>query len=134
MSLIERLADLYFRPKAFEGRGKIYVYLGVLVFKRALLKLARPAPGAARPSYWLTAHDADGLRAFERRTRRNEAIHLLALVPPVLGLALSNNAGPLLVSVFVAVIALNFHPILLQRYNRIRIYRVLARAEVRLAD
>ena len=127
MKPTEQLSEWYFRPKRFEFGGKLHVWLGVVLFKRALMALAKPAPGSKEPAYWLVSRDAEGLRAFERKTRRNEAFHLLVLVPCVVGLILAGTSSPWLSATLCLVIGLNFYPILLQRYNRIRILRALAR-------
>lgn len=127
VKLSKRIADCYFRPKAIELGGKLHVWLGVRVFKRTLMRLATPAPGSKGSGYWLASRDVGGLRAFERRTRHNEALHLLPLLSSVLALVLVGGSSPWLFVVFGSIFALNFHPILLQRYNRIRILRALAR-------
>lgn len=127
MNLSRRLLDWYFRPKVFELDGRIYVWLGVTVFKKALLSLVKPAPGNEKSSYRLASRNVQGLQAFERKTRRNEALHVLALVPSVVGLALAGTSHALLSAALVVIVVANFHPILLQRYNRIRIQRALTR-------
>jgi hypothetical protein len=74
------LSERYFRPKAVEFDGKLYEWLGVVRFKRLLMRFASAAE-CTTTFYFLGA----------------------------------------------VVFAANFHCFLLQRYNRIRVYRVLNR-------
>jgi len=129
MSALERCAESYFRPKKWEGRGALYEWLGVRVFKRLLLRAARQAPGSPRrSSYLLQDRSPEAMRAFERRTRRNELVHLAAMGPALLGLVVGGLGSPLVACLSILVVAINFHPLILQRYNRIRLSRALARA------
>jgi len=122
------LAERYFRPKAFEGDGGIYAWLGVALFKRALMGRVRVESGApVSNAYVLGARSLEAVRVFERRSRRSEAMHLAGLLLGALFLFLALWAKPLLVPGLI-VVAANLHCFLLQRYNRIRCYRVLDRA------
>lgn len=122
------LAELYFRPRAFEANGRLYEWLGVVAFKRLLLRLARTdARGGAPKPYFLAGRSPDDLRAFEKITRRNEVIHLVAMVPAAGGLVLAGLDNAWLAAALALVLVANFHPFVLQRYNRIRIRRVLER-------
>ena len=119
----------YFRPRAFELNGKLYEWLGVLRFKRALMRLVRVNPeNSTANGYVLGGRSPEHLRAFEKRTRRSELIHLggLALSAPCLCLGVWAGRGMLVSG--MAIFAANFHCFILQRYNRIRIVRVLERA------
>ena len=122
-----RISEWYFRPKTFELGGRLHVWLGVGLFKKGLMGLAKPAPGSKESGYWMASRDEEGLLAFERRTRRNEIVHLLVLLPAIVGLIFAGAGYPLLFAVLFLIIALNFYLILLQRYNRIRLLRTLAR-------
>ena len=122
------LAERYFRPKAVELDGSLYAWLGVVRFKRILTSLVRVDPD--RPvtnGYALGGRSLEDVRTFERISRRSEVIHLLGLILAVLFLGSSAVWGGLLVAGLL-VFAANFHCFLLQRYNRARVYRVLARA------
>jgi hypothetical protein len=70
-----------------------------------------------------------GLRLFERQTRHSELIHLAGIAIPMLAV-LQGADDPLLELGLWAVVLVNVHPFLLQRYNRARIHRVLERARV----
>mgnify|MGYP001817278653 CR=1 FL=1 len=123
-----KLADLYFLPKAFEGDGRVYEYMGVSWFKDQVRRLGRlTGRNAARPNnYFLWDRSADGLHAYEKMTRRNEVMHLVGVLLPLLGLLRGATDGALQVVLWV-VLAVNVYPYLLQRYNRIRLLRVLKR-------
>ncbi len=120
------LTELYFRPKAWEGEGAIYKMLGVLVFKKIATKVfPKSHAKTARPNnYYLWQKTVAGLRAYEKRTRYSETIHLVGIIVPIIGLIIGNQELPVqLILWFLS--GLNIYPILLQRYNRIRLYRVL---------
>lgn len=122
-------SERYFRPKAIELDGRLYEWLGVLRFKRLLLGLVRPDP--ARPGespYFLGGRGPADLRRFEKRTRRNELMHLPGLVLGLLLLGMVAarwNLGMCLAGALL--VGGNFHCFILQRYNRIRIDRLLRR-------
>ena len=120
------LTELYFRPKAWEGEGTIYKMLGVLVFKKISTKLfPKTHARTARPnSYYLWQKTVAGLRAYEKRTRYSETIHLVGIAVPIIGLIIGNHELPVQLILWF-LFGLNIYPILLQRYNRIRLYRVL---------
>ena len=125
------LAELYFRPKRWEGKGGIYEILGVLTFKKLVVKLGRKTgqKSSGPNNYYLWNRSIEGIKAFERKTRYNEMMHLLGLILPILGLIKGDN--DLLTQVILwFVLIINIHPFLLQRYNRIRIYRVLKNKKI----
>src|SRR5215472_7924009 len=123
--------DSYFRPKAFELRGKLYEAMGVRLFRRFMMdgdymnrRLRR-----AVPNYRFIA-GRDSMRRFEALTRANERGHLILLLsglpPTVYAVA---SGWPKFAAYFVIVnILLNVYPILLQRYTRARICRILREA------
>ena len=81
-------------------------------------------------AYVLGGRSLQAVRTFERKSRRSELVHLGGLVMALIFLALAAVAGGLFVAGAI-VFAANFHCFLLQRYNRIRVYRVLERARAR---
>jgi hypothetical protein len=114
------LSERYFRPKAVEFDGKPYEWLGVVRFKRLLMRFASAA--AWTPTfYFLGGRSLEDVRVFEKRSRRSEMIHLVPLFAALVG---AWRGSWVLGAV---VFAANFHCFLLQRYNRIRAYRVLKR-------
>ncbi len=115
------LSERYFRPKAVEFDGKPYEWLGVVLFKRLLMRFASAAQWQWTSFYFLGGRSLEDVRVFEKRSRLSEVIHL-----PVLFCALAAAwRGSWVLG--TVVFATNFHCFLLQRYNRIRVYRVLNR-------
>ncbi len=116
------LSERYFRPKAIEFDGKPYEWLGVIQFKRLLMSFISDAPAPwAMNFYVLGGRSLEDLRTFEKRSRRSEVIHGLALLAALVAVGRGSWVPGTL------VFAANFHCFLLQRYNRIRVYRVLNR-------
>jgi len=121
----------YFEPSKLEQwRGRsIYEFLGVKFFKKHLLPtellLFRLRGGKAMQG------DQGALKAelkrLEWETRRNEVIHLLAML--LIGCLLISRFAQLSVAQFFGIFAinlyLNVYPIFLQRFNRFRIMRLL---------
>ncbi len=114
------LSERYFRPKAVEFDGKPYEWLGVVRFKRLLMRFASAAQWTTS-FYFLGGRSLEDVRVFEKRSRRSEVIHLVALLAALVG---AGRGSWMLAAV---VFAANFHCFILQRYNRIRVYRVLSR-------
>jgi hypothetical protein len=132
VSCVYSLLDLYFRPKPFERGGRLYERMGVLLLKRLVVWFG-PMIGARRDrpnGYFLWDRSAAGIRAFERQTRRSEAVHLIGVVLPVLSIAsrlLGDSSEVGVVVVMSVIFVVNTPLVLLQRYNRARIYRLLER-------
>ncbi len=121
------LTERYFRPKPFELDGRLYTWLGVALFKRLLMGAVRVDP--AKPTanaYVLGGRSLDDVRRFERKSRRSELVHLGGLVMALIFLTFAAVVGGLFVAGAIVFVA-NFHCFLLQRYNRVRMYRVLDR-------
>ncbi len=117
----------YFDLWDFERDGRFYERLGIRWFKRF----------ATKGDYWnkRRRHSDPGFRnvkdfnsaiAWEARTRHNEFVHLCSLV---VGLVIMvwlyfQNESTWLLVVFFAVLIWDVYPIMLQRYNRARIWRI----------
>ena len=123
------LAERWFRPKTFETDGRLYRWLGVVAFKRLLMRVVRKSP--AKPntvnSHVLGGRSLRHVREFEIKSRRSELIHLVGLAMGILCLGLRAIDDRLIIAAIIAF-ALNFPCFALQRFNRARIYRVLQRA------
>lgn len=125
---VTKLAEAYFRPRAFEYEGRFYRWMGVPLFKRLLMKLVQPdSSRRVTNGYRLGGRSLDDVQEFERISRRSELIHLLGLFVAIVFLAVQTIWGGLFVAGLV-VFAANFHCFLLQRYNRARVYRIVGRA------
>jgi len=66
----------------------------------------------------------EGIKAYEHKTRSNELMHLVGLIIPVIGLAMKEPDFGMKIILWI-VLLINIHPFLLQRYNRIRLYRII---------
>ncbi|MCR9288524.1 MAG: hypothetical protein NXI23_14195 [Bacteroidetes bacterium] len=120
------LFEIYFRPKKWEGTGKIYEILGVLIFKKVIVKLGRfTGQKSSKPNnYYLWQKDKEGIQKYERKTRYNEIMHLIGIILPSIGLVKGVD-DPVTIFILWFVLIINIYPFLLQRFNRIRIYRIL---------
>jgi|SRR5688572_96221 len=121
----------YFEPSKLEQwRGRsIYEFLGVRFFKRYLLPtelllFRLRGKEAIQPGQGVLKAE---LKRLEWETRRNEVIHLLALL--LIGCILAFRFQQLSIVQVLAIFAINLYiniyPIFLQRYNRCRIMRLL---------
>ena len=120
----KNLAERWFRPKKFETDGRLYRWLGVIAFKRLLMRVVRKSP--AKPntvnSHVLGGRSLRHVREFEIKSRRSELIHLVGLAIGILCLGLRAIDDRLITAAIIAF-ALNFPCFALQRFNRARIYR-----------
>lgn len=124
--------EKYFRIKQFEKDGKVYEIIGIKAYKKNILHLTM---GKKLSNYNLTNYSIEGLKDFEKITRYNEKYHFIAFFPTLLfTLALCYFSGYIgrtfyiLLSILVNIYG-NFYPICLQRYNRIRINKILCKLE-----
>jgi hypothetical protein len=125
--------DTLFRPKSFESE-RLYVRLGALIVKRyvptggdlVMRRLRRDHPERR----WVNS-SIQSLRSYERRTRLNESIHLASFVGFAVLAAYKFVSGSL--TAFGLTVALacdvifGLWPVVLQRYNRLRLYRAINR-------
>jgi hypothetical protein len=124
--------DVWFRPKGFESE-RLYKRLGALLIKRyvptggdlVMHRLRRHHPGRR----WVTS-SLQSLCRYERRTRLNESIHLIGFIGFTVLAASKFASGSLtLFGLTVAVVLnliLGLWPVVLQRYNRLRLYRAIS--------
>jgi glycosyl-4,4'-diaponeurosporenoate acyltransferase len=123
--------DVWFRPKGFESE-RLYERLGALLIKRyvptggdlVMQRLRRHHPGRR----WVTS-SLQSLCRYERRTRLNESIHLIGFMGFTV-LAVTKFASGSLSAFGLAVglvlnLLLGLWPVVLQRYNRLRLYRAI---------
>lgn len=124
------LPERYYRIRAFESGGRVYEWLGIRLFKRFVPdgdyvnRLVRRSD----PGYRLV-RDADSLVRFEARTRLAEKCHVagLWLALPCAAYALLLGWDGFALWLLLPNVPLHLYPVLLQRYTRARIQRVLAR-------
>ena len=139
-SLLQRASDLYFEPKFFEKKGKIYELVGMKKFKRGLLALMsklgrRRKENETEGSNYYVGSDLsiDSLRRFEAKTRFNEAVHVVGGASPAVYFAIDGFANGNYVSglIITAMALPELYVIGLQRYNRARVYDLVDRIENR---
>ena len=128
--LQHRAWDFWFAPKRFES-PQLYERLGVLWIKRYV-----PTGGDYfRKKYGVRVIDIksniESLLKFEERTRLYEVIHLGAFLAFLLfsiwQLVSGRTNGIGFVIACVVYVLLILSPVLLQRYNRIRVYEAIRR-------
>jgi hypothetical protein len=123
--------DFWFRPRRFESEG-FYERLGALILKRyvptggdlVMRRLRRHHPHRR----WVTS-SLQSLCQYERRTRLNELIHVIGSVGGTVLVMINFALGSLTGSWLMVAVALNLilglWPVVLQRYNRLRLYRAI---------
>ena len=127
------LFDAWFRPKRFES-DRMYEGLGARVLKRyiptggdlIMRRLRRDHPERR----WVTS-SFQSLRSYEKRTRLNESFHVVGFTAFAV-LAASRFASGSLTALGLAIalaldVMLGLWPVVLQRYNRLRLYRAINR-------
>jgi len=128
--LQHRAWDFWFAPKRFES-PQLYERLGALWIKRYV-----PTGGDYfRKKYGVRVIDIksniESLLKFEERTRLYEVIHLGAFLAFLLfsiwQLVSGRTNGIGFVIACVVYVMLILSPVLLQRYNRIRVYEAIRR-------
>ncbi len=130
----QRLLELWFAPKSFEST-ELYERLGVMLVKR----YAPTGGDFFVQKYGIRIVDIqdnlESLIHFEQLTRIQEAIHVFAFLGFVAWSVrrLVRRETGLLDFLFAVVVytALILSPAALQRYNRIRVYRVIRRLALR---
>jgi hypothetical protein len=117
----------YFDLWDFERDGRFYEHLGIRWFKRFATKGDYWNRWRRRsdPSFRIV-RDFNSAIEWEARTRFNERVHLCSLFVGLVIMAwlYFQNEYTWLVVVFVAVLIWDIYPIMLQRYNRARIWRI----------
>lgn len=122
-----RLKELYFAPKRWEMSGKLYEFFGIRFYKKWV-----PTGGEVQVrrsgEKYLKGRNMAAVLVFEQLTRKNEAAHVfLFLVYTGLGLLMSLLHVGFVLLFLILNILVNVYPIMLQRYNRARIYRMQQR-------
>jgi glycosyl-4,4'-diaponeurosporenoate acyltransferase len=111
------------RPRALEGGTRLYERLAIRRWKDHLPEAGTWVGG--RSKRHLPGTDPTALRRFAAATRRAELVHWL--VPLVWPVFLVWNRGLLLAAMTAYALVANVPCIAIQRFNRARITRALAR-------
>lgn len=134
---VGHLMDTWFTPKRFESE-RLYRRLGARVLKRYVPTggdLVMQWVRRRHPEQRWVDRSAGSLERFERRTRVNEAIHVVGSVGGAVLILERARRGALtrraMLAALAANVALGIWPVVLQRYNRLRVYRAIEAIERR---
>lgn len=129
-----KITDAWFDPKSFEN-PELYEKLGIKAFKKYLptsgdlvMKLVYSRLAGLFTDEKLTLIDGKkGLVDYEKCTRLYEAIHVAVLMSSSAKIfkAFENGRLSAILYVLISQALINIYPIMLQRYNRIRLYRAI---------
>lgn len=132
----KKIADWYFKPKRFEESGELYEALGVRWFnehwpnsptyRRKKGLYLEPIP----KGFW---RRKDVLKSYIKHTKKIESVHLGTL-PFFAGKVAYDVANGHFVSAAIFGVigtAVNFHPIITQRYYRNKANRIIDAFELR---
>ncbi|MBT5023367.1 hypothetical protein HOK51_08700 [Candidatus Woesearchaeota archaeon] len=132
LGIFRKLTNWYYRPKSFERSGKLYTWLGVKYFQKALMgtygKFIKKLGGARHPSNYFVGENrtVPNMLTYESGTRFNEFIHTPLIFICGKNTIQSASEGRIDEAVVhAAFMALNFYCTILQRYNRARVYNTL---------
>jgi len=133
---VAKIADAWFDPKSFEEHTGLYEKLGVKTFKKYM-----PTGDLFYLSAWkkLTGLDAVqlnsplSLKNMEVFTRVFETIHLVgfAVMSAEMGVFVSHQEVKSTVLASALNMLINVYPIMVQRYNRVRLYRTINQLNLR---
>lgn len=127
--LARKLADTYLEPKSFEMNGRLYEMLGIRQFGSAYRKIFDSIIkyGQYKDKKWVENFSSDSLESLVDFTKMTEQIHLGPFIATnalmIVELAIGNY--PLAIGCGVVNTVVNLYPIMLQRYNRNRINKIL---------
>ena len=121
--------DVWSQPKRFESE-RFYERLGALIIKRymptggdlVIHRLRRNHPERRR-----VTSNLESLFRYERRTRLNESIHLVGFADFTALAATKFASGLGLIFALALNLVFGLWPVVLQRYNRLRLYRAIDR-------
>ena len=127
-TLVRLLPEAYHRIRRFEESGRLYAWMGVRYFKRFVPNgdYSNRLLRASNPGHRIIRDKASMVR-FEASTRLAERVHLGALLMPLPCAAYALHLGWNGFALWLLLPNVPFHvyPILVQRYSRGRIRRVL---------
>jgi hypothetical protein len=124
------LPTRYYSIKPFERTGRVYEHLGVRLFR----KLVRRGPFSVfSPTLHLPRESTlSALQQLDHEMRKAEAGHVITfmLVLVFIGFALARMWIDAAAWMMVFSVVLNVYPVMLQRYNRIRLQAVIQRRHI----
>jgi len=143
-----QVVEMVFGPKRFELETKLYRYLGVHLFKGALMGTLHTLTsgmlreGGLRKSkvlqshgnYYLMGQSESGMRSYCRATLIPEILHGVFAIHSAISFykALHSSDSTFFgIACAAAYPVINAYCVMLQRYNRARVARVLSKASSR---
>lgn len=131
------LPDWYYKPHFWEKKGRVYKMLGIGLVKKfvptggdRMVKHKRSInPDFHMQGFTLKTPSLEAMLQYEKYTRIHEATHVVGTAIGACLATASTFADNRLFLIATGIGTLaNIYPVMLQRYNRERIYRVLERA------
>ncbi|MEW6687347.1 MAG: hypothetical protein AB1393_14275 [Candidatus Edwardsbacteria bacterium] len=133
--VVKNVTDAWFDPKSFEKNPELYEKLGVRTFKKWM-----PITGdVVHRVFWkrlglgdfVQPNSIQSLKNYETFTRVYEGIHLTFLGLGCAQLASQVHAGQIDAALLTAGLntLVNVYPIMVQRYNRSRLYNTIQKME-----
>lgn len=133
------IPDWYYKPRSWEraGNGFIYKALGIELIKdfiptggdRKIKKKRKIDPNYHTPTFTFKKPSFKEMQIYERYTRIHETTHMLASIlgTGLTGAFFMNNNLALVLASGIYTLG-NIYPVMLQRYNRERMYRLMEKA------
>lgn len=125
----KKVTYLYFQPKGWEKDGRLYESLGIKHFKFFVPTYGSLVAKYARKlGFEGLVSNRHEMASYEKMTRVNESIHLTVgslTIPSIISSINSGHIESALAQTGLLLVLFNLYPIMLQRYNRSRIYRAL---------
>lgn len=134
IEMLKALIESYFAPKSWERSGRLYELLGIRFFKKYLPTSGDWVMRHIWRSKMLEDGNTETLKQHVGFTRACEAIHLICgivMLGLLLDSATSGHKFKFAILALVLNMVGNLYPVMLQRYNRARIHRVLDMRESR---
>lgn len=128
--VIDNTTDWYFRPKSFEREGSLYEILGVRYIKKIceLIGKIHGKNPRHKNNYRIWSKTKKGLKEFDYQTRFNEATHLFFMsCSGICAFDQFTTDDFVRGGLNAGLTILNAYCIMLQRYNRGRLYNVIDR-------
>jgi hypothetical protein len=120
-----QLPEWYFQAKGFEESTRVYELFGVLLIRQ----LVRRGPlHILAPEYHYSGR-RESIPRLLLEARIAETIHVIALLGSFMLVAYALFMGRLVAAGWLLVfnVLINIYPVMLQRYNRLRLQRLLTR-------
>lgn len=130
---VSKIAEEYFKPRAWEQ--KVHRALGAVYAKRLVIApwaMIRAKKCFDWNNYFIWDTSIKGLKSMEGATRINESIHLVGTLLNIPAVFFNIAVGhTLIASLCVAGTVAQSYLVLIQRYNRARLYSVVEEKEKR---